>query len=247
MTPTPTPPRLSAWLEQAWLLRYLDRQLDGDETKWFEAYLLDKPDMLASIEADLDLRDALAAEAARATDRSATGTAGLASASAPAANDAQPTGAQPTGLDISDSLRRSAQAQRGRPAAWLGLAAALLVGLGSGWLASGVRAPASGPTIVASPTRIIYDTMRGEATPPRVEHADSRSPYVLVEAAVPPGARNITLKMADAPEQALTPSPDGFVSFLTERKNIDIKAPASITFIQPGKSNSTTLQLAPID
>ncbi len=60
MTPMPTP--MSAWLEQAWLARYLDRQLDGDEAAWFEAYVLDKPELLTMIDADNRLRDALAAE-----------------------------------------------------------------------------------------------------------------------------------------------------------------------------------------
>ncbi|HSC12124.1 MAG TPA: hypothetical protein VLC97_14210, partial [Rhodanobacteraceae bacterium] len=63
MTPTTTPTRMTAWLEQAWMVRYLDRQLASEEANWFEAYALDKPDLLAMIEADTRLRDALAADA----------------------------------------------------------------------------------------------------------------------------------------------------------------------------------------
>jgi hypothetical protein len=222
---------LSAWLEQAWLQRYFDRELDGDETQWFEAYLLDKPDMLAAIEADLDLRDALAVDAARPDSESATGADDFARTRAAAANDAQPTEVD----DPSNSLRHSANAQRYGPAPWLGLAAALLVGLGAGWLGSGARGVSGGPAIVPSPTRIIYDTMRGEATPPRVEHADSHSSYVLVEVAVPPGAENIVLKMAEAPAQTLTPSPDGFVSFFVLRDAIAKSRGANIEYRILGK------------
>jgi hypothetical protein len=221
---------LSAWLEQAWLQRYLDRELDGYETKWFETYLLDKPDMVASIEADLDLRDALAAGAARPGGESASGADDFASAHAAAANDAQPTE-----VDPSNSLRHAANAPRYGPAAWLGVAAALLVGVGAGWLGSGARRVAGGPAIVASPTRIIYDTMRGEAAPPRVEHADSHSSYVLVEVAVPPGAENIVLRIAEAPAQTLTPSPDGFVSFFVLRDTIAKSRSADIEYKILGK------------
>jgi hypothetical protein len=230
VTPTPTPTRLSAWLEQVWLLRYLDRQLDGDETKWFEAYILDKPDMLALIEADLDLRDALAAEAARPAGPAATDASARISIDAVAANDVQPTA-----VGAIASRPVSSPGHAGRSPAWLGLAAAVLVGLGAGWLASGARAPAGAPTLVPSPTRIIYDTMRGEAAPPRVEHADSRSPYVLVEVAVPPGAENIVLKMAQTPEQGLTPSPDGFVSFFVRRETLAKSRDARIEYRILGK------------
>jgi hypothetical protein len=60
MTPTTSPARMNAWLEQAWLTRYLDRQLASDEATWFEAYALDKPELLAMIDADTRFRDALA-------------------------------------------------------------------------------------------------------------------------------------------------------------------------------------------
>jgi hypothetical protein len=55
--------RMSAWLERAWLQRYLARELDDDETAWFEAYVLDKPELLQTIESDCDLRDAVNAAA----------------------------------------------------------------------------------------------------------------------------------------------------------------------------------------
>lgn len=57
--PIVTSVRIVAWMENAWLVRYLDRQLSDDEVAAFEAYALDKPELLALIEADTNLRDAL--------------------------------------------------------------------------------------------------------------------------------------------------------------------------------------------
>jgi len=54
-------PQMAEWLESAWLARYLDRQLSGEENAWFESYVLDKPHLLTAIETDTHLRDALAA------------------------------------------------------------------------------------------------------------------------------------------------------------------------------------------
>jgi len=246
VTPTPSARRLSAWLEQAWLLRYLERQLTDDETTWFEAYLLDKPELLSSIEADADLRDALAVEAARnglsgardagAAHGPADVAAGLASIDAIAANDAQPTAVM--------AIDAQRQAPLYRPPAWLGLAASLFVGLGAGWVVSGARAPESAaPALMASPTRIVYDTMRGEAAPPRVEHADSKSAYVLIEVAVPPGAENISLKFGAAPEQALTASPDGFVSFLVGRSDLKTARNAQLAYRSGATLRTQTIDL----
>src|SRR5512144_1617402 len=49
--------RMTPWLEQAWMERYLERQLADDELEWFEAYLLDKPHLLDRWSTDLALRD----------------------------------------------------------------------------------------------------------------------------------------------------------------------------------------------
>jgi hypothetical protein len=53
--------RMSEWLEQAWLQRYLDRELSEDERTRFEIYLLQHPSLATWIEADNLLRDTLAA------------------------------------------------------------------------------------------------------------------------------------------------------------------------------------------
>jgi hypothetical protein len=58
---------------------------------------------------------------------------------------------------------------------------------------------------------------------------------VLVEVAVPPGAENIVLKMAQTPEQGLTPSPDGFVSFFVRRETLAKSRDARIEYRILGK------------
>ena len=74
MAPPTTPTRMTTWLEQVWLDSYLDRQLAGEEAQWFEAYAVERPELLVTIETDTRLRDALAAAASmRRTDTSADG------------------------------------------------------------------------------------------------------------------------------------------------------------------------------
>ena len=221
MTPTTTPTRMTAWLEQAWMVRYLDHQLASEEANWFEAYALDKPELLAMIEADTRLRDALAADASiRHMERSVDhgGRQGGATGDAPSGvSEPTPLAYARDKAEVRDQAAVRTAANRRAPA-WLAMAATLVLGLGLGFVGTRSLAPDNAaPDLVASPTRIIYDTMRGEPTPPRVEHADSKSAYVLIEVAVPPGAENISLKMGDAPEQKLTASPDGFVSVLVHR------------------------------
>ena len=52
MAPTTKPARMRAWLEQAWLIQYLDRQLASKETAWFEAYAMERLELLRTIDAD---------------------------------------------------------------------------------------------------------------------------------------------------------------------------------------------------
>jgi hypothetical protein len=68
MTSHASSTRMSQWLERAWLTRYLDRELSNEESEWFESYVLDKDDLLALIEADTGIRDALKAAGSQTTD-----------------------------------------------------------------------------------------------------------------------------------------------------------------------------------
>lgn len=245
MTPTTTPTRMTAWLEQAWMVRYLDHQLASEEADWFEAYALDKPELLAMIEADTRLRDALASDASirhmeRSVDRG--GRQGGATGDTPSGVS------EPTPLAYArDKAEVRAQAKvrfaaSGRAPAWLAIAATLVLGLGLGFVGTRSLAPDSAPPeLIASPTRIVYDTMRGEPTPPRVEHADSKSPYVFIEVAVPPGAENITLKMENSLEQSLSLSPDGFASFLIARNIFNSTRRADLAYVLDGQQKSSTV------
>ncbi|MCB1601941.1 MAG: hypothetical protein R3F18_06265 [Lysobacterales bacterium] len=64
--PTDTMP---AWLERAWMDRYLDRELDDDERNWFEAYMLDRPQLIEELEADEAVRAAVPSLPSEAADQ----------------------------------------------------------------------------------------------------------------------------------------------------------------------------------
>lgn len=262
MAPTTTPTRMSAWLEQAWLIRYLDRQLAGEEAQWFEAYAMERRELLATIEADTRLRDALAAAASiRHTDMSFDGGGRPGGAADNALAAIEKSGG--TGLGGTDpgplklgtltptpvpSKRipprsRSNVRQWRAPPTWLALAASLLLGIGVGALGRTARGTDIAPGVITSPTRIIYDTMRGDSTPARVEHATSQSVYVLVEVAVPLGAEHVTLDIGDGKERALDRSPDGFVTFLADRNTLAAAADAHVSYLAGGRTQRRSLSL----
>jgi hypothetical protein len=64
--PTDTMPN---WLERAWMDRYLDRELDNSERDWFEAYMLDRPQLIEELEADEAVRAAVPALPGEAIDQ----------------------------------------------------------------------------------------------------------------------------------------------------------------------------------
>lgn len=202
MTSNSTGTRIAEWLEHAWLSRYLDRELSAEEVAWFEAYVLDKPDLLERIEADTELRDALAATA------SSESTAERAER---APHDAVAE------LPASPQHRRISGTRRAAPRYPFAVAASLLLGLAGGWIANRALLGGSAPGTLANPEHIRYDAQRGATTAPRVVHSDSRSPYRLIEVAVPPQAVDVRLHVQGAPDVSLAPPVDGFVEFLAER------------------------------
>jgi len=253
---------MSAWLEQAWLIQYLDRQLAGEEAQWFETYAMERRELLATIEADTRLRDALAAAASiRHTDMSfdGGGRPGGAADNALAAieksggtgrggTDAGPlkpgnVNATPVPIKRIPPRSRSNVRQWRAPPTWLALAASLLLGIGVGALGRTARGTDIAPGVITSPTRIIYDTMRGDSTPARVEHATSQSTYVLVEVAVPLSAEHVTLDIGDGKEHALDRSPDGFVTFLADRNTLAAAADARVSYSAGGRMQMRSLSL----
>ncbi len=185
---------LPAWLEQAWLERYLERGLNDDECAWFEAYALEKPQLLGQIEADSDLRDAAAL------------------AHWPAAVAAP-----------SVSTSRPRPVRRRRPGAWWALAAGVVAGIALTALVapwqSGGGLDTGG---VLQPPRLIYDAWRGAGYQVREEAGDPDSPVVLVEVAVPAGLqpRSVHAELDGAEPRELVSahlSTDGFLGYLLPR------------------------------
>jgi hypothetical protein len=218
-------PPMAPWLEQAWLMRYLDRQLGADEQAWFEGYLLDKPELLDQVEADTALRDAVAAQqAAGLAAPAASGlraVAGSGAASVGSAGDGDSDAASGRTSDPTASATATRAASRGRHrrgarGGWLALAASFVGGIGLTALGLSLLDDGSAG-LVANPPRIIFDTLRGELTEPRVEPGDPASPIVLVEFPVPPGQRILgvwgVLGDAEMAMQIPAISADGYSTF----------------------------------
>ena len=231
MSPTADSVRLADWLESAWLARYLDRQLSPEESAWFESYVLDKPDLLTMIEVDTDMREGLAKNALDQNSIDVDDTRlGVPDASR------DPETKIPA---VNAAIRRMSWNHQ---STWVSVAASLIVGFGMGALALRSMTP-SNEAVMTSPTHVIFETMRGESTQPRVEHQDSNTPYALIDVAVPPGAHAILLQIGDSQSFTLTPSPDGFVSFLLRR---DIpKRPDSITLSYLESDKRASMQIDP--
>lgn len=210
MTPGETP-RMAGWLESAWLARYLDRQLEGEELAWFEAYLLDKPELLGMVEVDTKLRDALALASVRSSTSDSNG------------------GAPPR-----TALRQVS--------ASFAIAASLVLGIGVGWLAKPGN-PLGRQGMIADPTRVVFDTMRGEATEPHLEHRSSASPWVLIEVAVPASATNVVVTLPGQSAQELELSEDGFVSFLVSRASFASTKTAQVSYLEAGQPRTRTIRI----
>jgi hypothetical protein len=209
------PTTMAPWLERAWLMRYLDRQLGSDEQAWFEGYLLDKPELLDQLEADTALRDAVGAQPAACSQGAAGDRTTVAEGSAQGQTYAGPHALGPDQASAEILARRQAQSQPvgdlgGR---WLALAAGLVAGIGLMWIGTTLDQD-GGAALVVNPPRIIFDTLRGQLTDPRVEPGDPASPVMVVEVPVPPGASAASARL-QGPETGVdigpvSISPDGF-------------------------------------
>ncbi|HBK56691.1 MAG TPA: hypothetical protein DDZ76_10510 [Xanthomonadales bacterium] len=222
MTVTRNDTPLPNWLETAWLERYLDRRLSVEENEFFEAYMLDKPHLIAEIEADTAVRDGLAR---------------LPVAVAPV------TGVPPARPEALAS-RRQRWRRHWQPMAW---AASLALAWAVGWtLASLNPSNVIDPTalVVTSPPRLVFDTMRGVETPPLVHPGDPNSLHVLVEVGLPPDAQAIALHLPDsATVMPLVLSPDGFVTVLLPRHRLTATPPLRITYHSAGSDQQRLLLL----
>lgn len=182
--------RMTPWLERAWLQRYLDGALDPAEVAAFEAYLLDKPHLLAHVEADNQLRAAIAVDPGLLLDVRGTD-----------------SGPGPGVQEPRESYRV--------PVAWASMAAGLVLGVGLAWF--GLARFADPEVGVAIPPRVVYDTLRGELSAPREEAGDPSSPIRLYELPLPAGA---TVVAAEAVHHGhsvrlpvAAPSADGYLTY----------------------------------
>lgn len=151
-------PPMSDWIEDAWLRRYLARELDADETEWFEAYVLDKPHLLQRIEHDSDLRDALDVV-------SSSGEFHLKAAI--------------ESVERPQASPRTSEALRG--VRWFAIAASFL---GGAAIVGISRVVPSEPAVV-NPPRLIFDAFRGAYSEPRREEGAPDSPVLIVDFALP--------------------------------------------------------------
>lgn len=204
--------RMPDWLERAWMTRYLDRELSETEAEWFEAYVVDKQDLVAQLEADSDLRDALAAQRGAAT--------------------------VPAGVEPAPAVTTVVRPQR-----WMmGLAASLVAGIGAAWVFAGMQGSSETDTI-ANPTRLVFETLRGAPQAPRVDHPDSASSWVLVEASVPSRAEAVTVTVGGGTAITLVPSAEGFVSTLVAREVLERGAVATLRYRIDGAEHRQELAL----
>jgi hypothetical protein len=146
---------------------------------------------MGAIDADNDLRDAVA----------------LLPADAPAVS-------APSAANDGPVVVRSG---RGRWFAPMAQAAGLVLALfAGGWLNSRLNPPEQLPLGIASPTRIVFDTMRNGDSAPMVQLGDPEAGYVLIEVAVPVDAEDVRVQVEDGPNLPLVVSSDGFASFLLQ-------------------------------
>jgi hypothetical protein len=203
MTPTGNPNDMPTWLEDAWLERYLERRLSDAEAAWFEAYLLSRPRLVERLEADNDLRDGYAAGAGIAVAAS-TGSLAIVSPDDPRPAQFEHRAANPP-------ARRPAFAMSGFALAASVAVAGLLGALTAARFPPGGAADA---VAIASPPRVVFDTMRGEASDAVLHAGNSVSRFVLIEVSLPASARDAIFVGADGLSLPVSPGIDGFASVL---------------------------------
>lgn len=203
---------LPQWLEAVWLQRYLDRLLDDQETAWFESYAMSRPELMNAIDADNDLRDAVALLPAEAQ----------AVSQHLAANDAP----------------ADTRSNRGPWFAPMAQAAGLVLALfAGGWLNSRLNPPEQLPMVIASPTRLVMDTPRsGADAEALVQPGNADSSYVLIEVAIPVGAHKVRLRDREGRAVSLTVSSEGFASFLLHKSVIESGDTGTLEYERAGET-----------
>jgi hypothetical protein len=226
--------RMTAWLEQAWMERYLDRQLGEDELEWFEAYLLDKPHLLDRWSTDLALRDGVDLLNQR----------GGASEATPALQELQ---APPPPATVRPVPHVRVSAARRRQWHLTALAASVAIAFGSGFLLNGAVRPGHDDLLIPDPTRVVIDSSRGGGQQDNVENAGSASEFVLVDALVPPDATYVAVRGPGMPERKLNVSKDGVATLLLRRSEIGRMGPLSLLIKAGGREFEKPLPLKQLE
>jgi hypothetical protein len=246
---------MTEWLEQAWLDRYLARQLKPEENDWFEAYMLDKTELLEQVEVDSDLRHAFLASSAgedSAATPGATPPAHLATADAISGdheNTEQSAARIRSSAPVRARTRQSDQharsaVSRGGGRQTLALAASLVLAIAAGWIGHARMQPDVGAGLVeASPTRIVFDTLRGAPTAPGIENPAGPSRFALIEIGVPANASGIHIRIGTRPPLPLRLSTDGFASFLVEKSVLRQQPHATLHYVVDGRPIDSDLNL----
>lgn len=230
--------RIPEWLEQVWLERYLDRELTPSEEEWFEIYAIDKHHLVAEIENDNLLRDAIHAWARSEQPKAAE--------AVPVAHVAEVN--DPAGVTTPASNAVRAQQSRRATPAFLSMAASMALAAGAG---AGVvalmkdSASAPGSDSISSPRRVLIDAQRGGTeSAPLVETGGTIDAPLLVDIAVPPRAENILARFADDSSLPLTLSSDGFVSLVGSQSTLRRLAPVRLVYQVGGNTIERTLDLS---
>lgn len=223
---------LPTWLEDAWLQRYLDRELNDEECEWFEAYALDKSRLIDAIDTDTSLRDGLHAWHVGQKD---------AKAGADALDDNSVSNVVEWG-----GTGRPQSAPR-KTAPWfrsLAMAASLvLAGLLGASTVRWAQVAEVADVPIASPVRIVFDTLRGTDSWPFVEHSSDLSAPLLIDVAVPAQAESVVAHFSDQSSLPLPVSADGFVSLTGPREALLQRSPIRIAWRLAGQSQERLLDL----
>ncbi|MEO7917590.1 MAG: hypothetical protein ABIR16_08090, partial [Dokdonella sp.] len=101
-----------------------------------------------------------------------------------------------------------------------------------------------GRAAIASPNRIVFDTMRGSDSAPLVEANGDASAPLLLDIAVPAQATNVIAHFADQSALLLPVSAEGFVSLTGARSVLLEQSPIRIAWQLDGQAQERTLDLA---
>lgn len=239
----PTGP-LPGWLEQAWLQRYLDRELTDLENEWFEAYAIDKAELIAAIDTDNTLRDAMHAWHAQQLAKSAARfTASPQTIAETAATYAAPVVARDARWAASDN-RRPTRWFRPLVAAASLTVAAVLGASAAQW--TGQTGSSGSLPVVSSPRRVVFDNLRGGATAAPLVSAERSAGAVLIDIAVPPQAEAVVAHFSDGSSLNLDVSNDGFVSLVGASSELQRLSPIRVSYRSDGHSVERALDLSAV-